>query len=93
MRQKLLESQAVKRGVATWPSDEELSKLSDEHKEMLAQKCVDLLMRKSSVEATSTEVVFGGEQWDFVVVQHFIYESYRPTKTAIPSVGDVSFYS
>ena len=33
-----------------WPSDEELSKLSDEHKAMLAQKCVDLLMRKSAVE-------------------------------------------
>ena len=27
------------------PSDQELSKLSDEHKAMLAQKCVQLLMR------------------------------------------------
>ena len=33
-----------------WPSDEELSKLSDEHKAMLAQKCVNLLMKKSVVE-------------------------------------------
>ena len=56
VRQKLLESRAPRRGVATWPSDEELSKLSDEHKAMLAQKCVNLLMRKSAVEEAATEV-------------------------------------
>jgi hypothetical protein len=55
VRQKLLESHTAERGVATWPSDEELSKLSDEHKAMLAQKCVDLLLRKSDIEETGTE--------------------------------------
>lgn len=34
----------LERGLAM-PSDKELNKLSDEHKAMLAQKCVDLLMR------------------------------------------------
>ena len=42
--------------MATWPSDEELSKLSDEHKAMLAQKCVGLLMRKCSTDNVTTEV-------------------------------------
>ena len=42
--------------MATWPSDEELSKLSDEHKAMLAQKCVDLLVRKSAMEEAVAEV-------------------------------------
>ena len=32
------------------PSDQELNKLSDEHKAMLAQKCVDLLMRGKGEE-------------------------------------------
>ena len=36
------------------PSHKELSKKSDEHKAMLAQKCVDLLMRK--VSSPSEEV-------------------------------------
>ena len=56
VRQKLLDSHAPQRGVAMWPSDEELSKLSDEHKAMLAQKCVHLLMRKSVVEEAAAEV-------------------------------------
>ena len=43
--------------MATWPSDEELSKLSDEHKAMLAQKCVRLLMRKCTTEDASLEVL------------------------------------
>jgi flagellar biosynthesis chaperone FliJ len=55
VRQKLLESQTARRGVATWPSDEELSKLSDEHKAMLAQKCVGLLMRNCTTEDASLE--------------------------------------
>ena len=32
------------------PSDQELNKLSDEHKAMLAQKCVDLLTRGKGEE-------------------------------------------
>ena len=56
VHQKLLETQVPQRGVATWPSDDELSKLSDEHKAMLAQKCVNLLLRKSALEEAVVEV-------------------------------------
>ena len=44
--------------MALWPSDEELSKLSDEHKAMLAQKCVNLLLRKSVAEEAAAEVEY-----------------------------------
>lgn len=44
------------------PTDQELSKLSDEHKAMLAQKYVQLLMRgrgsAGGEEATLTEVLY-----------------------------------
>ena len=39
------------------PSDQELSKLSDEHKAMLAQKCVQLLMRGKGGEEDETAEV------------------------------------
>ena len=38
------------------PTDKELSKKSDEHKALLAQKCVDLLMRKTSSQEEISEV-------------------------------------
>ena len=38
------------------PSDKELSKKSDEHKVLLAQKCVDLLMRKTGLQDEVSEV-------------------------------------
>ena len=38
------------------PSDKELSKKSDEHKALLAQKCVDLLMRKTGLQDEVSEV-------------------------------------
>ena len=44
------------------PSDKELSKKSDEHKALLAQKCVDLLMKKTGsqeeISEVSTEVYY-----------------------------------
>ena len=40
------------------PTDQELSKLSDEHKQMLAEKCVHLLMRgKESTEVWSKDTI------------------------------------
>lgn len=45
------------------PTDQELSKLSDEHKTMLAHKCVDLLMRGrggKETEVLHTYVPKGG---------------------------------
>ena len=38
------------------PSDKELSKKSDEHKALLAQKCVNLLMRKTGPQDEVSEV-------------------------------------
>ncbi len=43
VRQKRLDQQRLERGM-TMPSHQELSKLSDEHKAELAQRCVALLM-------------------------------------------------
>lgn len=58
VQQKLQDKQRLQRGVAM-PTDQELSKLSDEHKAMLAQKYVQLLMRgrgsAGGEEATLTE--------------------------------------
>ncbi len=51
VRQKLVDLKHLERGLAM-PSDQELSKLSDEHKAMLAQKCVDLLMRGKGEEVS-----------------------------------------
>ena len=45
VRQKILDQKKLERGVVRMPSDLELNKLSDEHKAMLAEKCVLLLMR------------------------------------------------
>lgn len=42
------------------PSDKELSKKSDEHKVILAQKCVDLLMRKPNSSEEGSEQEVGG---------------------------------
>ena len=44
------------RQVVKMPSDRELSKKSDEHKALLAQKCVDLLMRKTGSQEEVSEV-------------------------------------
>ena len=55
VRQKKLDMIRLRRGVEM-PSDQELSKLSDEHKAMLAQKCVDLLMRKVASSEEGSEV-------------------------------------
>ena len=38
------------------PTHKELSKKSDEHKALLAQKCVDLLMRKPAIPDDVTDV-------------------------------------
>ena len=43
VRKKRLDLQRLERGM-TMPSSQELSKLSDEHKAVLAQRCVSLLM-------------------------------------------------
>ena len=40
------------------PSDQELSKLSDEHKAMLARKCVELLTRSKEGGADKVGVWF-----------------------------------
>ena len=45
------------------PSDIELSKKSDEHKALLAQKCVDLLMRKTGSQDELAEVRKYREMW------------------------------
>ena len=42
------------------PSHKELSKKSDEHKALLAQKCVDLLMRKIGPSSEETSEVGRG---------------------------------
>ena len=44
------------RQVVKMPSDKELSKKSDEHKALLAQKCVDLLMKKTGSQEEISEV-------------------------------------
>lgn len=46
VRQKCLDQQRLERGM-TMPSHQELRKLSDEHKALLAQRCVLLLMGKA----------------------------------------------
>lgn len=57
VREKRLDAARLERGVAM-PSRQELSKHSDEHKAMLAQKCVALLMsschKTSASSASST---------------------------------------
>ena len=50
VREKILEQKKLERGIARMPSDRELNKLSDEHKAMLAQKCVLLLMGRKGKE-------------------------------------------
>ena len=50
VREKILEQKKLERGIARMPSDRELNKLSDEHKAMLAQKCVLLLMGRKERE-------------------------------------------
>ena len=47
------------------PTDQELSKLSDEHKALLAQKCVTLLARRRAVQQQQTV----SNEYN---VQHFI---------------------
>ena len=49
VRQKLVDREHLEGGMAM-PSDLELNKLSDEREAMLAQKCVDLLMRGKDKE-------------------------------------------
>ena len=55
VRQKKLDMLRL-RQVVKMPSDKELSKKSDEHKALLAQKCVDLLMRKAGSQEEISEV-------------------------------------
>lgn len=43
------------------PSHKELRKKSDEHKAILAQKCVDLLMRKPAALEEATDVSVYGD--------------------------------
>ena len=54
VRQKILDLRHFERGLAM-PTDQELNKLSDEHKAMLAQKCVDLLTRGKQDESEVNE--------------------------------------
>ena len=63
VRQKRLDLQKLERGM-TMPSRQELSKLSDEHKAMLAQTCVSLLMgiKSSGVEEGSRASPTSGEE-------------------------------
>ena len=56
VRQKKLDIIRLSQGVKM-PSRKELNKKSDEHKAMLAQKCVDLLMRKVSNPSEEVSVV------------------------------------
>ena len=55
VRQKKLDMLRL-RQVVKMPSDKELSKKSDEHKALLAQKCVDLLMKKTGSQEEISEV-------------------------------------
>lgn len=63
VRQKRLDIQKLERGMSM-PSHHELRKLSDEHKAMLAQKCVSLLMgvQTSGIETESLSSFAGGAE-------------------------------
>lgn len=76
VRQKRLDLQKQERGM-TMPSRQELSKLSDEHKAMLAQRCVSLLMGIQP-NKSSSESVGGVEPEEPIHVPNGEGVEYRP---------------